>query len=127
VRDDAWIYAVLPFVTMAALGAGLFVLFRQRSAARRNGRPGVTVEPGLAAPPRDRHARPPRPWWGSPLLWLGLCLVFLVLGWAVWPGLFGGVFIFLPFVWVWRPRHDPRMDPRTNGHTSRDAGSFSGD
>jgi hypothetical protein len=127
VGTNEWVYAVLPFVTMAVLGAGLYVVFRQRAAARRNGSPGALAEPGLASPPRDRRARPARPWWGSPLLWLGLSLLFLILGWLVRPWLFGGVFIFLPFVWIWRPRTDPRMDPRTNGHTSRDAGSFSGD
>ena len=42
-------------------------------------------------------------------------------------GLFGGAFIVLPFVWIWRPRREPKMDPRTNGHTSRDAGTFTGD
>jgi hypothetical protein len=127
VGNDGWVYGVLPFVTMVVLGAGLYVVFRQRTAARRNGIPGALAEPGLASPPRGRRTRPGRPWWGNPLLWLGFCLVFLVLGLTVWKGLLGGVFLFLPFVWVWRPRTERRMDPRTNGHTSHDAGSFSGD
>jgi hypothetical protein len=63
-----------------------------------------------------------RSWWGSPWLWLFLCAVFLVLGVWVWPYLFGGVFVFLPFVWVSRPRGDP-MDPRTNGHAKGDRGN----
>ena len=125
--NDGWIYAVLPFVTMVVLGAGLYVVFRQRTAARRNRVAGGLAEPALASPPRDRPGRPSRPWWGNPLLWVGLCVASVILGLLVWPGLFGGVFVFLPFVWVWRPRSEPRMDPRTNGHTSRDAGSFSGD
>ena len=125
-RSD-WVFAVLPFVTSVALGFGFFVVFRQRAAARRASTPQHLTEPGLAAPPRDPGTPPPRPWWGNPLIWVGACLVSLVLGLVVWPGLFGGVFVFLPFVWISRPRHEPRMDPRTNGHTSRDAGRFSGD
>jgi hypothetical protein len=124
-RND-WVYAVLPFVTSVALGFGFYVVFRQRAAARRAGARERLTEPGLATPLRD--AGPPsRPWWGNPLIWVGACLVSLVLGLVVWPGLFGGVFVFLPFVWISRPRHEPRMDPRTNGHTARDAGRFSGD
>jgi hypothetical protein len=61
-----------------------------------------------------------RPWWGNPLLWLTMCVVLVVLGVFVWPGLFGGMFLFLPFVWVWRPRRQPPVDPRTNGHARRD-------
>jgi len=126
VGNDGWIYAVLPFVTMLALGAGLYVVFRQRNAARRNAIGAQLAEPGLATPPRDRPPRSARPWWGNPLLWIGVCLVFLALGF-VWHGLFGGVFLFLPFVWVFRPRSEPRMDPRTNGHSGHDTGSLSGD
>ena len=59
-----------------------------------------------------------RPWWGNPWLWVGVCLIFLVLGFFVWPGLFGFSFFFLPFVWVWRPRRT-EIDPRTNGHAKR--------
>jgi hypothetical protein len=62
---------------------------------------------------------PARPWWGNPWLWVGVSAVFVVLGIFVWPGLFGGVVLFLPFVWVSRPR-PPEMDPRTNGHSRRD-------
>jgi hypothetical protein len=38
----------------------------------------------------------------------------------VWPGLFGGTFFFLPFIWVWRPRRGRDLDPRTNGHEKRE-------
>ena len=62
-----------------------------------------------------------------PLFWVAVCAISLILGFVVWPGLFGGAFIVLPFVWIWRPRREPKMDPRTNGHTSRDAGTFTGD
>ena len=61
-----------------------------------------------------------RPWWANPLLWLTVCVVFVLLGVFVWPGLFGGMFLFLPFVWVWRPRRPPPVDPRTNGHARSD-------
>ena len=108
---------LLPFVTAVALGFGFWVVFRERAAARRSAA-GRLVEPDLAAPPRD--PRPPdRPWWGSPWLWLAASGVFLVLGVVVWPGLFGGTFLFLPFIWIWRPRRSRDVDPRTNGHGRR--------
>jgi hypothetical protein len=111
-------YAALPFVVLVALGFGFWVVFRQRAAARRERADGRLVEPGLAAPPRDAR-RAARPWWGNPLLWLGVCAIFFVLGIVVWPGLFGGAFLFLPFVWVARPRRRDDVDPRTNGHGKR--------
>ena len=53
-------------------------------------------------------------------------LVFVLLGVFVWPGLFGGTFFFLPFVWIWKPRQRA-VDPRTNGHGSgADPGSLGG-
>jgi hypothetical protein len=60
-----------------------------------------------------------RPWWGSPWLWLIVSAVFTLLGIVVWPGLFGGTFLFLPLVWIARAR-PPTMDPRTNGHGRSD-------
>jgi hypothetical protein len=118
--NDRWVYAALPFITVIALGAGFLVLFRQRAAARRSLPPIPTL-------PRRPDARFARPWWGNPWLWVGVCAVSIVLGLLVWPGLFGGVFLVLPFVWVVRPRREPPMDPRSNGHTTRDAGAFTGD
>lgn len=117
---DGPVYTLLPFIVLVALSAGFVVVFRQRAAARRSWRQRVLAEPDVAAPPRDVRPRS-RPWWGSPWLWLGVCGVFAVLGLFVWPGLFGGTFLFLPFVWVWRPRRGPAMDPRTNGHSRGDA------
>ena len=122
-----WIYAALPFITIAALGAGFLVVFRQRAAARRLAREQGPMHAAITGSRRRETSLPGRPWWGNPLLWVAVCAVSLVLGFVVWRGLFGGVFIVLPFVWIWRPRREPRMDPRTNGHTSRDAGSFTGD
>jgi hypothetical protein len=119
------IYAVLPFVTILALGAGFWVVFRQRAAARR-----ALPAPMHAAVVRaPRVARPEvdRPWWTNPWIWVAVCAVSILLGLFVWPGLFGGMVFVLPFVWVGRPRRSPRMDPRTNGHTTRDAGAFTGD
>jgi polyferredoxin len=113
--ENAWIYGVLPFVTMAILTAGFVFVFRQRSAARRAALGGQQI------PPRpDAQARP---WWGNPLVWLAIGLVSVLLGVFVWPGLFGFTFIFIPIRW-WRTPKTPRLDPRSNGHTHRDAGSF---
>ena len=47
--------------------------------------------------------QPSRPWWASPLLWVGIAVVFLLLGIFVTPRLFGGTIMFLPFFWI-RPR-----------------------
>jgi hypothetical protein len=41
-----------------------------------------------------------RPWWGNPLFWLAVSAVSIVLGLFVWPQLLGGVFLFLPFIWI---------------------------
>ena len=43
----------------------------------------------------------------------------VVLGLVVWPGLLGGIFLFVPFVWLSRPRA-PVVDPRSNGHARRE-------
>jgi hypothetical protein len=48
----------------------------------------------------DERSRPARPRWGSPLVWAGVCAVFALLGLVVAPRLLGGVFLFLPFVWI---------------------------
>lgn len=116
----------MPFIVSIALGVGFLLVFRERSAARDVlRRQAQLAEPDLATPLRD--PRPPaRPWWGNPWLWLLVSFVFVVLGIFVWPGLFGGTFLFLPFIWVWRPRRRD-IDPRTNGHGSRvDPGSLGG-
>ena len=58
----------------------------------------------------DGPEAPARPWWGSPVLWLGVCAVLALLGLFVAPHLFGGVFLFLPFLWIVRPR---RREPHS--------------
>ena len=118
---------LLPFVVSIALGMGFLLVFRQRAAARNVlRRRGRLAEPDLATPLRD--PRPPeRPWWGNPWLWLGTSVLFVVLGIFVWPGLFGGFFLFIPFIWIWHPRRGRQVDPRSNGHGSRvDPGSLGG-
>jgi hypothetical protein len=116
---------VLPFVVVITLGVGFLLVFRERAAARDVFRRRALAEPDLATPLRD--PRPPqRPWWGNPWLWVLVSLASVVLGIFVWPGLFGGTFLFLPFIWIWRPRRRD-VDPRTNGHGSRvDPGSLGG-
>lgn len=113
------IVIALPFIVAIALGVGFLLVFRERAAMeaelRRRAR---LAEPDLATPLRD-PSPPPRPWWGNPVIWLVVCAVFVVLGLYVWPGLFGGTFLFLPFVWVSRPRRSREVDPRTNGHGAR--------
>jgi hypothetical protein len=112
------VYTVLPFVVLVVLTAGLVSVFRQRAAAG-TATASRLVQPGLGAPPRDVR-RSDRRWWGSPWVWLGVCAAFVALGIFVWPWLFGGTVVFLPFVWIWRPRREGAMDPRFNGHGKRD-------
>jgi ABC-type Fe3+ transport system permease subunit len=111
--DDAWVYAIIPFLTMAVLTFGVVVVVRQRAASRRE---SASLE---------RSTRPrPRPWWGSPWLWIGITVVAVLLGAFVWIGLYALVLVVVPLV-VWqRPARGPAVDPRTNGHARRDAGSF---
>lgn len=118
---------VLPFVVLITLGLGFLLVFRERAAARDVlRRRAQLAEPDLATPLRDSQP-PDRPWWGNPWLWVLVSLASVVLGIFVWPGLFGGTFLFLPFIWVWRPRRGRDGDPRSNGHGSRvDPGSLGG-
>ena len=113
------ILVAIPFVVAIMLGVGFLMVFRERAATQEFLRQrGRLAEPDLATPLRD--PRPPaRHWWGNPWLWLVVAAVFVVLGIYVWPGLFGGTFFFLPFIWVWRPRRRRDVDPRTNGHGRR--------
>ena len=109
--DDAWVYAIIPFLTMAVLTFGVVVVVRQRAASRN------------ASASVERSARP-RPWWGSPWLWIGITVLAVFLGAFVWIGLYALVLVVVPLV-VWqRPARGPAVDPRTNGHSRRDAGSF---
>jgi hypothetical protein len=118
-RDDL-VFVVLPFAALALFSVGLVVLLRRRwrmdrAAMRRAAR---LVEPDIVTPPRD-PGRQPRPWWGNPWLWVGVSAVSVVLGLVVWRGLFGGVFLFVPFVWLSRSK-EPTVDPRSNGHAKRE-------
>lgn len=109
----------VPFAAIAVASVAVVFLFRWRwrvdSASLRGAR---LVEPDIVTPPRDAPSLP-RPWWGRPLLWIGVSAVFVVLGVVVWPGLLGGIFLFVPFVWLSRPRA-PTVDPRSNGHARRE-------
>lgn len=123
---DDIILVALPFLVAIALGVGFLLVFRSRAALREGSRSRAGLaEPDLATPLRDPRP-PPRPWWGNPWLWVGVSAVFLMLGLFVWPGLFGGTFLFLPFVWVRRSQRGEDVDPRTNGHGTRDPGSLGG-
>jgi len=124
VRD--LVFLALPFIVAIALGVGFLLVFQQRAAIDQAiHRRAQLAEPDLATPLRDPKP-PTRPWWGNPWLWLAVSVGFVLLGIFVWPGLFGGTFFFLPFIWIWRPSRR-EVDPRTNGHGSRtDPGSLGG-
>jgi hypothetical protein len=55
---------------------------------------------------------PPRPWWGNPLLWLGISAILLLLGIFVLPHFLPGVFIVLPFMWIGGGRRREARRPR---------------
>jgi hypothetical protein len=114
------VFVVLPFVALALFSVGFVALFRRRwrmdrAAMRRAAR---LVEPDIVTPPRDQ-GQERRPWWGHPWLWVGTSAGSVVLGLMVWRGLLGGVFLFVPFVWMSRSKA-PTVDPRSNGHAKRE-------
>jgi hypothetical protein len=41
------------------------------------------------------------------MAWLAVPAVFVVLGLIVFPRLFGFAFLFIPFIWIARPRRHP--------------------
>jgi hypothetical protein len=108
--DNAWVYAVLPFLTMAVLTAGFIVVFRQRAKTRR--------ALGIRAAPSSRR------WWDRPAVPLGVIAVAVALGVAVSPGLYALALLAVPPLWRRRPRRSSEVDPRTNGHAHRDGGAF---
>ena len=111
--EDAWVYAILPFLTMAVLTVGFVIAFRQRAKARR----ALGARPG-------RSTTPTKPWWMQPAAWAGVVVLALVLGTLVWPGLYALGLVVVPVAWRARPRRTPRVDPRSNGHAHRDGGAF---
>lgn len=114
------LFVVVPFVMLAALSIGSVLILRRRwrmdrAAMRRAAR---LVEPDMVTPPRDAQPAA-HPGWANPWLWVGVSAAFVVLGFVAWPALFGGVFLFIPFVWMSRSK-PPTMDPRSNGHAKRE-------
>lgn len=47
---------------------------------------------------RGRTLEPERPWWGTPGVWIGLSIVFVLLGVVAFPRLLGFTFLFFPFI-----------------------------
>jgi hypothetical protein len=115
-----FVTVAVPFAAIAVASVAAVFLFRWRWRMDRASllRAARLVEPDIVTPPRDAPPLP-RAWWGRPLLWIGVSAVFVVLGVVVWPGLLGGIFLFVPFVWLSRPRA-PTVDPRSNGHARRE-------
>jgi hypothetical protein len=115
------VFVVLPFMALALFSVGFVALLRRRwrmdrAALRRAAR---LVEPDIVTPPRD-PGRQRRPWWGNPWLWVGISAGSVVLGLVVARELFGGVFLFIPFVWLSRSK-ETAVDPRSNGHAKRES------
>lgn len=85
---DALTLTLVLLVPLVLLGPSImiFLLLSRRLELERPGAAeGVPAE---------------RPWWGNPLLWLAFSVVSVLLGIFVAPQLFGGVILFLPFVWI---------------------------
>ena len=60
---------------------------------------------------RERTLEPQHPWWERPGVWIGLSMVFVLVGVFAFPRLLGFTFLFFPFVVmrsVGRGRRDRR-------------------
>ncbi|MGH2658926.1 MAG: hypothetical protein ACRDHS_04490 [Actinomycetota bacterium] len=79
---------LVPFAFLAG-GIAVFLAFSRSLGVR-------AFEEGAEA---ERFARP---WWGSPLVWIGACAMLALLGLVVAPRLFGVFFLFLPLIWIGR-------------------------
>jgi hypothetical protein len=114
------VFVVLPFVALALFSIGFVALFRRRWRMDRAAVRGAArlSEPDIVTPPRNPGPQR-RPWWMNPWLWVGISSASVVLSLVVWRGLLGGVFLFVPFVWLSRPKA-PAVDPRSNGHAKRE-------
>ena len=94
VNTTTLLLILVPFALLAA-GIGLFLAWSTRHE--------FAVLEGNEEP-----ERPPRPWWGNPLLWVGIAGGLAFLGLVVAPRLFGVAFMLLPFVWMRGLRRRPR-------------------
>jgi hypothetical protein len=113
VNSNAWVLVLLLFgslffILTVLVGFGLFMRFGAQALEIEE----ILVEEG------EEERRPPRPWWGNPVVWVGLGLVFLVLGLFVAPHFLGGTFIVLPFFWIGggRRRYRVRRARRDDVH-----------
>lgn len=88
------IVIVLVLIPIAILIAVVALLIFLSTSREPVGETEEATYPRASAPPQAR------PWWGNPLFWLAVSAVSIVLGLLVWPQLFGGVFLFLPFIWI---------------------------
>jgi hypothetical protein len=111
--ENAWIYAALPFITMAALTVGFVVVFRQRRRTRR-----------ALGDRRPSGTRPEGRLWERPVVPLAVMVLAVMLGTAVWPGLYLLAVLAVLSLWRRRPRRTRTVDPRSNGHAHRDGGAF---
>lgn len=86
------VFLLIPllFIVVAMLGFGIFL--------RTMG--GRAIEFEEVEEATGEWERVPRPWWGNPLVWLGISAVLLLLGLFVAPQFLGGTFVFLPFFWI---------------------------
>jgi hypothetical protein len=110
--ENAWVYAILPFLTMTALLVGFVIVFRQRAKTRR--------ALGAGRAPRA----PRRPWWERPWVWLATFALAVTLAVTVWPWFAALAVVAIALGWRTRPRRTPTVDPRSNGHAHHDGGTF---
>ncbi|HYG72533.1 MAG TPA: hypothetical protein VEC15_09680 [Actinomycetota bacterium] len=71
---------------------------------------------------RHREQHPGEAWWRSSSVWIGVSVVFAILGVFVVPQLLGFTFLFLPFLWVGGlGRRDRDERPSRGDGEARDA------
>lgn len=92
------LFLLLPVILLVVAFAGMAFLLRS-----------MGFRPVASEPEEERSEweRLPRPWWGNPLVWLAVSAVLVLLGLFVAPHFLGGIFLFLPFLWIGRWRRRP--------------------
>jgi formate hydrogenlyase subunit 4 len=98
--DPSLILFLVLAVSVLALIAFAILMFKTVPRS-----PVVVQDEKVASGDAGEHAAPGRPpWWTRPSSWILITALFLFIGLFVTPKIFGGVFLFFPFLWLRGPR-----------------------
>lgn len=114
------LFLVVPLV-FVLLALGLFLAVVRAMGLRAvEEPPGAPRDGSTGERPRLARWSDERPWWGRPLVWLGVSALLVVLGVLVVPQVLPGVVVFVPFLWIGRPRRRRRPgDPERSEERDR--------